>query len=42
SFDVIDELTRDDGLVTSEMVPAVVSDGHDTGEGPPRMAHHRY
>lgn len=42
SFDVIDELTRDDGLVTSEMVPAAVSDGHDTGEGPPRMAHHRY
>ena len=41
-FDVIDELTRDDGLVTSEMVPAVVSDEHDTGEGPPRMARHRY
>lgn len=42
SFDVIDELTRDDGLVTSEMVPAVVSDEHDSGEGPPRMARHRY
>ncbi|OBF06478.1 hypothetical protein A5730_14160 [Mycobacterium sp. ACS4054] len=42
SFAVIDELTRDDGLVTSEMVPAVVSDDHDAGDGPPRMADHRY
>ncbi|MGD1172554.1 DUF190 domain-containing protein [Mycobacterium seoulense] len=42
TFDVIDELTRDDGLVTSEMVPAVVSDEHDSDDGPPRMAHHRY
>ncbi|OBH04627.1 DUF190 domain-containing protein [Mycobacterium sp. E1747] len=42
SFGVIDELTRDDGLVTSEMVPAVVSDEHDAGGGPPRMARHRY
>ncbi|BBZ72774.1 DUF190 domain-containing protein [Mycobacterium paraseoulense] len=42
TFDVIDELTRDEGLVTSEMVPAVVSDEHDSGDGPPRMAHHRY
>lgn len=42
SFDVIDELTRDDGLVTSEMVPAVVSDERDAGDGPPRMADHRY
>lgn len=42
SFDVIDELTRDEGLVTSEMVPAVVSDEHPSGEGPPRMARHRY
>lgn len=42
SFDVIDELTRADGLVTSEMVPAVVSDEHDAGGGPPRMARHRY
>ncbi|EFG77106.1 hypothetical protein HMPREF0591_3033 [Mycobacterium parascrofulaceum ATCC BAA-614] len=42
SFDVIDELTREEGLVTSEMVPAVVSDEDDTDEGPPRMARHNY
>jgi PII-like signaling protein len=41
-FDVIDELTRDDGLVTSEMVPAVVSDERGAGDGPPDLAHHRY
>lgn len=40
SFDVIDELTRDHGLVTSEMVPALVSDEGDNGR--PRMAQHRY
>ncbi|HEX5256128.1 MAG TPA: DUF190 domain-containing protein [Mycobacterium sp.] len=39
SFDIIDELTRDEGLVTSEMVPALVSDD-DTG--PPRIARHHY
>jgi PII-like signaling protein len=40
SFSVIDELTCDEGLVTSEMVPALVSDEGDIG--PPRMARHRY
>jgi PII-like signaling protein len=40
SFDVVDELTRDEGLVTCEMVPALVSDEGDAG--PPRMARHRY
>jgi PII-like signaling protein len=40
SFAIIDELTQDEGLVTSEMVPALVSDDGDTG--PPRMAQHRY
>ncbi|BBX98876.1 DUF190 domain-containing protein [Mycobacterium lacus] len=41
-FDVVDELTQDVGLVTSEMVPALVSDeGHDRRGGPP-MARHRY
>lgn len=40
SFAVIDEVTRDEGLVTSEMVPALVSDEGDSG--PPRMARHRY
>lgn len=40
SFAIIDELTQHAGLVTSEMVPALVSDEDDTG--PPRMAQHRY
>ena len=42
SFDVVDELTRDDGLVTSEMVPALVSDERDGGQARPPMARHRY
>ncbi|BBZ46535.1 DUF190 domain-containing protein [Mycobacterium parmense] len=41
SFDVVDELTRDEGLVTSEMVPALVSDEGD-GSGPPPLARYRY
>jgi len=41
-FDVVDELTRHEGLVTSEMVPALVSDEGDTGQGRPPMARHRY
>lgn len=40
SFAVIDELTCDEGLVTSEMVPALVSD--EGGVGPPRIARHSY
>lgn len=40
SFAIIDELTQYEGLVTSEMVPALVSDDGDTG--PPRMAQHPY
>lgn len=42
SFDVVDELTRDEGLVTSEMVPALVSDDDDNSQGGPRIARHRY
>ncbi len=42
SFDVVDEVTRDEGLVTSEMVPALVSDEGDSRQGPPPMARHRY
>ena len=42
SFDVVDELTRDEGLVTSEMVPALVSDEGDSGQGRPPMARYRY
>lgn len=41
-FDVVDELTRSEGLVTSEMVPALVSDEGLDGPGGPRMASHRY
>ncbi|OBH62822.1 DUF190 domain-containing protein [Mycobacterium sp. E2479] len=40
SFAIIDESTQHEGLVTSEMVPALVSDEGDPG--PPRMARHRY
>ncbi|OBF63213.1 hypothetical protein A5753_13065 [Mycobacterium sp. 852002-51971_SCH5477799-a] len=40
SFAVVDELTCNEGLVTSEMVPALVSD--EGGVGPPRIARHRY
>jgi PII-like signaling protein len=42
SFAVIDELTQREGLVTSEMVPALVSDDGDPGQGGPPMANHRY
>ncbi|MBW0015063.1 DUF190 domain-containing protein [Mycobacterium sp.] len=42
SFEVVDELTRHHGLVTSEMVPALVSDEADPAPGTPPMADHRY
>lgn len=41
SFDIVDEITREQGLVTSEMVPALVADDDD-GRGGPRIARHRY
>jgi PII-like signaling protein len=41
SFDVVDEITGEQGLVTSEMVPALAADGDDGHDGP-RIAHHRY
>ncbi|HET9876090.1 MAG TPA: DUF190 domain-containing protein [Mycobacterium sp.] len=42
SFDVVDELTGVHGLVTSEVVPALVSvDGEDR-HGGTRLAHHEY
>jgi PII-like signaling protein len=41
SFDIVDEITREQGLVTSEMVPAVAADGDD-GHSGPRIASHRY
>lgn len=42
SFEVVDELTREDGLVTSEMVPALVSDERDGRQGRPPLSDHRY
>jgi PII-like signaling protein len=41
SFAVVDELTRGEGLVTCEMVPALVSDDGDAGQQP-RLARYRY
>jgi PII-like signaling protein len=40
-FDIVDEITREQGLVTSEMVPALIVDGYD-GNGGGRMARHQY
>ncbi|GJO12431.1 hypothetical protein NJB1907f44_23880 [Mycobacterium marinum] len=42
SFEVVDELTREHGLVTSEMVPALVSDDGDGGRGGPVIARYDY
>jgi PII-like signaling protein len=41
SFDIVDEVTREQGLVTSEMVPALAAEGDDGSEGP-RLARHSY
>lgn len=41
-FDVVDELTAEQGLVTSEMVPALVSVDGDRRDGGPRLARYRY
>lgn len=41
SFDIVDDITREQGLVTSEMVPALAAEDDD-GSGGPRIAHHRY
>ena len=41
SFDIVDDVTGEQGLVTSEMVPALASDGDDGSEGP-RLARHNY
>lgn len=42
SFDIIDELTQRQGLVTSEMVPALVAVDGDDRRGGTRMARHDY
>ncbi|ORW08652.1 DUF190 domain-containing protein [Mycobacterium kyorinense] len=42
SFDVVDELTSEQGLVTSEMVPALLTAADGNGNGGPTIAHHNY
>lgn len=42
SFEVIDALTAEHGLVTSEMVPAMQHFSEDRRSGGLRLAHHRY
>jgi PII-like signaling protein len=42
SFDIVDELTADHGMVTSEMVPAVVSISDQDRAGDGRLARHDY
>jgi hypothetical protein len=42
SFSVIDELTREHGVVTSEMVPALTAITETSRHGGLRLARHRY
>ncbi|BBX48796.1 DUF190 domain-containing protein [Mycobacterium cookii] len=42
SFDIVDELTGEHGLVTSEMVPAVVTISDQDRDGDGSLAHHDY
>jgi PII-like signaling protein len=42
SFDIVHELTADHGVVTSEMVPAVVSIGGPAGGGDTQLAQYDY
>jgi PII-like signaling protein len=42
SFEIVDELTADHGLVTSEMVPAMVSVSDQYRDGDGRLARHDY
>jgi PII-like signaling protein len=42
SFDIVDELTEDHGLVTSEMVPAVIAIAGPHRDGSTDLAHHHY
>jgi PII-like signaling protein len=42
SFDVVDELTREHGFVTSEMVPTALAIDPDHRRGSTRMARFRY
>jgi PII-like signaling protein len=42
SFSIIDDLTREHGVVTSEMVPALTTMTGTTRHGGLRLARHRY
>jgi PII-like signaling protein len=42
SFEIVDEFTREQGLVTSEMVPALVVVDGQTRTGSTELADHRY
>jgi PII-like signaling protein len=42
SFDIVDELTQEHGLVTSEMVPALLAIDGDDRRGGTRLARHDY
>ena len=42
SFDIVDELTAERGLVTSEMVPAMLAIDGGNRRGGTRLAWHRY
>ena len=42
SFDIIDEATAEEGLVTSEMVPAQLALNDNNRHGGTRLANHRY
>jgi PII-like signaling protein len=42
SFDIVDELTQEHGLVTNEMVPALLSVAEGTERGGLRLAKHDY
>lgn len=41
-FDIIDELTHEHGLVTTEMVPALLDVGEDQQRGGLRLARHKF
>jgi PII-like signaling protein len=42
AFTIVDELTEERGLVTSEMVPAVTALGEAHRSGGTRLARHRF
>jgi PII-like signaling protein len=42
SFDIVDELTEDHGVVTSEMVPAVIAVAGPHRDGNTDLARHHY